>query len=407
MYKCFFIAPIGKSNTPTRKRSDQLVEIIQNVINPFDFELIRADSYDRTGNIPDQIINLLIKSELVIVDLTDQNANVFYELGIRHSTGLPIISIIQNGQRIPFDVGQERAIMYDLDTEQSISDFELNLEKMLVNSIKNPNESYNPVSRLEDFIPMKSDPFPNEFRLIQIINKLTKAYSLIGSFDNKQKHAIGVNSINIIRKLSPLILNSIDNQLTKLLYGTVETNGTLNNNVFNIMMKNVNTFFRAISVNDLDYWNTVEGEKYIKYITDKIDRLNIKAERIFILNSFEDLLNCPKGKTENYFHTVLLDQVKKGISIRIAYTKNVRLVTSIVKELDFGLFDDFAVSFFRIADGRTHTVDFTKDKYYKYADLYDKVKLLCEENQMIKIGDSKVFKNASDLKVWFENEQER
>ena len=53
------------------------MDILQEILKPYKYELIRADSFDRTGNIMVQVIQLIIESELAIVDLSGQNANVF------------------------------------------------------------------------------------------------------------------------------------------------------------------------------------------------------------------------------------------------------------------------------------------------------------------------------------------
>ena len=54
---------------------------------------------------------------MVIVDLGGRNPddapnpNVMYELGIRHAFGLPLVIMAWEGQRLPFDVSNQRAIM--------------------------------------------------------------------------------------------------------------------------------------------------------------------------------------------------------------------------------------------------------------------------------------------------------
>jgi hypothetical protein len=53
---------------------------------------------------------------MVIVDLGGRhpedppNPNVMYELGIRHAFGLPLVIMAWEGQKLPFDVSNQRAI---------------------------------------------------------------------------------------------------------------------------------------------------------------------------------------------------------------------------------------------------------------------------------------------------------
>jgi len=50
-----------------------------------------------------------------------------YELGIRHALGLPLVMMAWKGQRLPFDVGNQRVIMEDRD----LIDLELNRKKIV------------------------------------------------------------------------------------------------------------------------------------------------------------------------------------------------------------------------------------------------------------------------------------
>jgi hypothetical protein len=79
----------------------------------FKLSVVRADAIDKPGVITKQIIEYLVKSRLVIVDLSFNNPNVFYELAIRHMMRLPVVQLIRSGDRIPFDINQMRTIIID------------------------------------------------------------------------------------------------------------------------------------------------------------------------------------------------------------------------------------------------------------------------------------------------------
>jgi hypothetical protein len=113
---CFVISPIGEENTDVRRRSDQLLRhIITPAVRPLGYAVTRADDDPKPGIITTQIIQQLNDADLVIADLTDHNPNVFYELGVRHALQKPTIHLLQDGQKLPFDVGQYRTIFYRLD----------------------------------------------------------------------------------------------------------------------------------------------------------------------------------------------------------------------------------------------------------------------------------------------------
>jgi hypothetical protein len=87
---CFVIAPIGKDRTDTRKRSDQILKhVIASVGGECGFDAIRADNISEAGMITTQVINHIVNDPLVVADLTGSNANVFYELAVRHAIRSP------------------------------------------------------------------------------------------------------------------------------------------------------------------------------------------------------------------------------------------------------------------------------------------------------------------------------
>lgn len=52
----------------------------------------------------------ILRSRLVIADLSFHNPNVFYELCLRHTTRLPTVQVICAVDKIPFDLNQYRTI---------------------------------------------------------------------------------------------------------------------------------------------------------------------------------------------------------------------------------------------------------------------------------------------------------
>jgi hypothetical protein len=122
--RCFVICPIGSEASPIRRRSDQ---VLRHVIKPAAMEcgyesVVRSDHVDDPGIISIQIINHLLEDELVIADLTDHNPNVFYELAIRHAVHKPVVQIIEEGQRPPFDVSHVRTLFLNHQDLDSASD---------------------------------------------------------------------------------------------------------------------------------------------------------------------------------------------------------------------------------------------------------------------------------------------
>jgi hypothetical protein len=120
---CFVISPIGEPDSPTRKRSDQVLKyIIRPAAEECGFTALRADEISETGIITSQVIQHVIEDAVVVADLTGSNANVFYELAIRHAIRRPYVQIIDESDPLPFDVAGIRTIPFthrDLDSVDS------------------------------------------------------------------------------------------------------------------------------------------------------------------------------------------------------------------------------------------------------------------------------------------------
>lgn len=117
---CFLVCPIGEEGTETRQRSDTLLEyLIKPVCQEKGYDVVRADQIYGNDRINDTIIDYLDNADLVIADVTDNNPNVFYELGYRTATKKPIVQIALNGSKLPFDISIIRTYFYDLDLKKS------------------------------------------------------------------------------------------------------------------------------------------------------------------------------------------------------------------------------------------------------------------------------------------------
>jgi nucleoside 2-deoxyribosyltransferase len=65
------------------------------------------------GSITDQIWHGIRRSDVVVVDVTNDNPNVFYELGLAHALGKEVIVISQDVTKVPFDIKTSRLLSYD------------------------------------------------------------------------------------------------------------------------------------------------------------------------------------------------------------------------------------------------------------------------------------------------------
>ena len=75
----------------------------------------RGDSNVLTKELMKKIADQIFSASFLIADITGANANVFFELGIAHATGKPVIFLTQDTlKHAPVDIRQFEFIQYEL-----------------------------------------------------------------------------------------------------------------------------------------------------------------------------------------------------------------------------------------------------------------------------------------------------
>src|SRR5438552_6886831 len=118
---CFVLMPFGRK-TDHYGRSVNFDAVYRDVIAPAiqdaEMEPLRADEEIAGGIIHKPMFERLILCEYAVADLTTANANVFYELGVRHAVRPWSTTLIfAEDSRLPFDVGLLRALPYKIQAD--------------------------------------------------------------------------------------------------------------------------------------------------------------------------------------------------------------------------------------------------------------------------------------------------
>ncbi len=152
---CFYITPIGEEGSEERKHADLLLgQIVEPAIDALGLDLVvvRADQMTQPGMISSQILQHVLGTRLVVVDLSFHNPNVFYELAIRHATGLPTVLISRTADRIPFDIADLRVVRLDMtDLYAFVPQMEAwraELTQHARQAIENPDAAVTPITLL-------------------------------------------------------------------------------------------------------------------------------------------------------------------------------------------------------------------------------------------------------------------
>jgi ribosomal protein S25 len=130
---CFIVMPYGRDSSEQKWFKGWYEVVIKPAVMDAGYEPKLSAAEEQPGAINDEIRAHLALDSMVVVDLggaepeEDPNPNVMYELGIRHALGLPLVMMAWKGQRLPFDVSNQRIIMEDRD----LMDLETNRKRLI------------------------------------------------------------------------------------------------------------------------------------------------------------------------------------------------------------------------------------------------------------------------------------
>jgi len=114
----FVAMPMGK-DAKSRARWNRLNESIKAVSEPIGYTAARIDDVllenarsSENQFIAQSILNKIEKSNIVIADLSEQNPNVYFELGYALGKGRKILPVAKKGTDLPFDVKDINTVFY-------------------------------------------------------------------------------------------------------------------------------------------------------------------------------------------------------------------------------------------------------------------------------------------------------
>lgn len=130
--RVFVVMPFGKKEVPKKPRADLpedlapeekalkvdfdavYRELFKPALEAANLQPFRADDEEAAGDILKDMFAELVTADFVLADISILNANVFYELGIRHTVGpRGVICLHAGWADRPFDVAPQRTFKYD------------------------------------------------------------------------------------------------------------------------------------------------------------------------------------------------------------------------------------------------------------------------------------------------------
>jgi hypothetical protein len=105
---CFVIMPFG---------DEELQDVYDHFVKPAleecQLHCVRGDDMLGSNAIMDEVQRQIEHSDIIVADLTRNNANVLYEVGIGHTLKKPVLLFAQSTDDIPFDLRHLRIHKYE------------------------------------------------------------------------------------------------------------------------------------------------------------------------------------------------------------------------------------------------------------------------------------------------------
>lgn len=201
--RAFFVSPIGDDESPTRRRSDKVLEhilrpaLVEDVVTAIE----RADENPNPGEITSAVIATLLEVDLVIADLTDSNPNEFYEVALAHAFGKPVVHIRHASKEpIPFDIKDIRVFPYSFD----IADGETaksQIRNAALHALAHPESVQTPVDRGRIIAQAASSPDLAERTNAEVLERLDRLDSRLGTLlrNNVREPRLSATEAHLIR----------------------------------------------------------------------------------------------------------------------------------------------------------------------------------------------------------------
>ena len=121
----FFICPNGNEAVDRNYES-----VIKPSMMLYQFTIERADEIASTGPVNEVITKAIVRSNLIVADLTGERPNSYYETGFAHALGKPVILLAQTGTTRHFDIAS-----YQWHYWNSYEDLKPKFEKVLLGAL--------------------------------------------------------------------------------------------------------------------------------------------------------------------------------------------------------------------------------------------------------------------------------
>ncbi len=134
---CGIVMPISECDGRQASHWSDVLKIVQDAATSAGFNARLVSETMESNLIHKEILSNIYNDDIVIVDVSGRNPNVFFELGIRMATQKPTVIVKDDSTAYPFDTGPNRFIEYPRDLRHAqMESFKIQLADSLGKTIK-------------------------------------------------------------------------------------------------------------------------------------------------------------------------------------------------------------------------------------------------------------------------------
>lgn len=197
----FVIMPFSSSKTCTETQWTETFELVfAPSFKRCGYNCVRAEI--STGSLIKSIVTELRNAWIVLADLTDSNANVFYELGVRHSLSRRTILVARDSADIPSDLRGYWWLLYGTQPRQ-VEKFRNDIKQIVEEIEKQPERSDSPISDFLDAEMLSVSSFitrENSKKLSALFTELSGNINTLNQIAENCEYArfISVESLGLL-----------------------------------------------------------------------------------------------------------------------------------------------------------------------------------------------------------------
>ncbi len=136
---CFVVMPFGEKKDLDGQDidfDDIYRFFFKKAVEDIGIECVRCDEIEEAGSIHDKMFEHIYYADVVVVDITTSNPNVYYELGVRHALAKGVTVLIRRkGTTIPFNIQGLQVVEYDQARFGSIERAKARIHQIIKNGL--------------------------------------------------------------------------------------------------------------------------------------------------------------------------------------------------------------------------------------------------------------------------------